>query len=232
PKQRTRKGGSPLGDGGNNNPLGEDGQNNPLDDGMGGNPLDDGLGGVPYPDINDKEINPLEDEEEEKEGVAKRTFRRVKDAAKKSWKWLRRLRHAGMALSFVSAFAIPIIIIGLLFVFVVVPLTVVMLPTGVYVAIDDGEDDGDSGSGGNEKEEHTGKGRGGLIDAETDEEFMEGSSWPSDKANYVTSLPGNRASPGGIGSTDHKGIDIARAGGAEGLNILSYQGGKVVHVQE
>ena len=245
PKQKSRTGGRPSGTGGNNNPLGDntnrsplgdEGVRNPLDDGLGGNPLDDNLGGVPYPDLNDNEqgVN----EEEEKEGITKKTFRMAKNAArraKRAWKWFRRLRNTGAVMSFLTTFAVPILVSVLLFIFVVIPFTVVLLPTGTFVALDDGgkeeteevveEDKG--------KEEKKSKGSGGgKINAKSDKEFMKGSTWPSDKANYVTSLPGGRKSPGGIGSTDHKGIDIAIAGNAEGLNILAYQDGEVVETAE
>ncbi|MCL2827421.1 MAG: peptidoglycan DD-metalloendopeptidase family protein [Oscillospiraceae bacterium] len=50
--------------------------------------------------------------------------------------------------------------------------------------------------------------------------------WPSDFTNRVTSGFGPRVSPGGIGSTNHRGIDIA-APGIYGTNILAAASGVV-----
>lgn len=50
--------------------------------------------------------------------------------------------------------------------------------------------------------------------------------WPSDFTTNVTSGFGPRSSPGGIGSTNHRGIDIA-APGIHGTNILAAASGVV-----
>jgi len=50
--------------------------------------------------------------------------------------------------------------------------------------------------------------------------------WPSDFTNRVTSPFGPRVSPGGIGSTNHRGIDIA-APGINGTNIIAAASGVV-----
>ena len=49
--------------------------------------------------------------------------------------------------------------------------------------------------------------------------------WPTNDSRYVTSPIGGRASPGGIGSTNHQGIDI---GAAYGTNILAAKAGTVI----
>lgn len=49
--------------------------------------------------------------------------------------------------------------------------------------------------------------------------------WPSNDSMVVTSPIGGRASPGGIGSTNHQGIDI---GAAYGTNILAAKEGTVL----
>ena len=49
--------------------------------------------------------------------------------------------------------------------------------------------------------------------------------WPSDSSTRVTSGFGPRPSPGGIGSTNHRGIDI---GAAHGTNVLAAASGVVV----
>ena len=51
--------------------------------------------------------------------------------------------------------------------------------------------------------------------------------WPSQASSNVTSWFGNRKSPGGGGSTDHKGIDIAAP---KNSNILAADGGTVIKV--
>jgi len=52
--------------------------------------------------------------------------------------------------------------------------------------------------------------------------------WPSDFTTRVTSGFGPRVSPGGIGSTNHRGIDIA-APGINGTNILAAASGVVTY---
>lgn len=49
--------------------------------------------------------------------------------------------------------------------------------------------------------------------------------WPSNDSMYVTSPIGARVAPGGIGSTNHQGIDI---GAAYGTNILASKSGTVL----
>ena len=49
--------------------------------------------------------------------------------------------------------------------------------------------------------------------------------WPTNDTRLVTSPVGGRASPGGIGSTNHQGIDI---GAAYGTNILAAKSGTVI----
>ncbi len=49
--------------------------------------------------------------------------------------------------------------------------------------------------------------------------------WPSNDSMYVTSPIGARVAPGGIGSTNHQGIDI---GAAYGTNILASKSGVVL----
>jgi len=49
--------------------------------------------------------------------------------------------------------------------------------------------------------------------------------WPSDSSTRITSGFGPRPSPGGIGSTNHRGIDI---GAASGTNVLAAASGVVV----
>jgi len=49
--------------------------------------------------------------------------------------------------------------------------------------------------------------------------------WPSDSSRHVTSGFGPRRSPGGIGSTNHRGIDI---GARAGTNVLAAASGYVV----
>lgn len=58
--------------------------------------------------------------------------------------------------------------------------------------------------------------------------------WPFDKTKYgnqcltITSHYGNRSSPGGVGSTNHKGIDISW-GGCRGADIRACGSGKVIY---
>ena len=51
-------------------------------------------------------------------------------------------------------------------------------------------------------------------------------SWPVDGDSRISSYYGHRNSPGGIGSTNHVGIDIAAAAGS---NVLAADGGKVTY---
>src|SRR5699024_10132350 len=235
---------------------------------------------VPYPDVQNKQ----EDEEEKEDFIdrMKNRVEKVKKGAKKAWKWFRRLRYTGMAMSVLSTFAVPILIAVFLFFFVIAPLMTIILPAGAYVALggdyenteqvdidkekDKKEEKKESGGDGEgvidakaskeckkgskwpaeekteevekdkekdkkeEKKDSGGDGEG-VIDAKSDKEFKKGSKWPAE-AKVVTSLPGNRTSPGGIGTTDHKGVDIAQYGQARGMKVFSYQSGEIQETVE
>ncbi|MCU7379911.1 M23 family metallopeptidase [Clostridiales Family XIII bacterium ASD5510] len=49
-------------------------------------------------------------------------------------------------------------------------------------------------------------------------------AWPVDGNSRISSYYGHRSSPGGIGSTNHQGIDIAASAGT---NVMAADGGKV-----
>lgn len=49
--------------------------------------------------------------------------------------------------------------------------------------------------------------------------------WPTNDTRLITSPVGGRASPGGIGSTNHKGVDIGASYGSE---VLASKGGTVI----
>jgi len=64
-------------------------------------------------------------------------------------------------------------------------------------------------------------------------------TWPMDPAGTITSCFGPRASPGGVGSTNHKGLDVANGGAgkilAAGAGTVSFarttdQGGYGIHL--
>src|SRR5699024_10099193 len=189
---------------------------------------------VPYPDVQNKQ----EDEEEKEDFIdrMKNRVEKVKKGAKKAWKWFRRLRYTGMAMSVLSTFAVPILIAVFLFFFVIAPLMTIILPAGEYVALggdDENTEQVDKDKEKDKKEEKKDSGGDGegVIDAKSDKEFKKGSKWPAE-AKVVTSLPGNRTSPGGIGTTDHKGVDIAQYGQARGMKVFSYQSGEIQETVE
>lgn len=74
-----------------------------------------------------------------------------------------------------------------------------------------GNSSGGSSSGGNS----SGGGSAGV----------DGYIWPTSSTRYVTSTFGGRSSPGGIGSTNHQGVDI---GAPYGSAILAAKGGTVI----
>ena len=57
--------------------------------------------------------------------------------------------------------------------------------------------------------------------------FSGGFIWPCPSSHRITSTFGGRASPGGIGSTNHKGIDI---GAGSGSSVVAAAGGAVYFV--
>lgn len=54
---------------------------------------------------------------------------------------------------------------------------------------------------------------------------VDGYIWPTSSTRYVTSTFGGRSSPGGIGSTNHQGVDI---GAPYGSAVLAAKGGTVI----
>lgn len=54
---------------------------------------------------------------------------------------------------------------------------------------------------------------------------VSGFIWPTNSTRYVTSTFGGRTSPGGIGSTNHQGVDI---GAPYGSAVLAAKGGTVI----
>lgn len=54
---------------------------------------------------------------------------------------------------------------------------------------------------------------------------VSGFIWPTNATRYVTSTFGGRSSPGGIGSTNHQGVDI---GAPYGSAVLAAKGGTVI----
>ncbi|MBQ0037846.1 MAG: peptidoglycan DD-metalloendopeptidase family protein [Clostridiales bacterium] len=78
---------------------------------------------------------------------------------------------------------------------------------------DNGDNGGNGGNGGNSHHSS-----GSVPDSD-------GYIWPTNNTRLITSPMGNRASPGGIGSTDHQGVDI---GADYGTDILASKAGEVV----
>src|SRR5699024_4474420 len=105
---------------------------------------------------------------------------KVKKGAKKAWKWFRRLRYTGMAMSVLSTFAVPILIAVFLFFFVIAPLMTIILPAGAYVALGGDDEnteqvDKDNETDKEEEKKDSGGEGEGVIDAKSEKAIKKGS---------------------------------------------------------
>lgn len=191
---------------------------------------------IPYPDIQNNNGMESEDKETFMDKMKERATQ-VKNGAKRAWKWFRRLRYTGYALSFLSAFAVPIMIGLFLFFFVVAPLMLIVLPSGAYVALggddentEEVDDDKENKKDDDKDDDKQGEGK---VDKQSKKEFVKGHKDPAPDAGFITSVFGHRESPGGVGTTDHGAWDLAPGGGGgTGDDINVFQSGDVVSTTE
>lgn len=189
-----------------------------------------------YPDLEEDRKSrerELEEDSEKEDSFMQKTVSGTKAMGVKLWKAYKTAQATGSVVSFIGAFFVPILVTVFLFFFFVIPMILFLLPTGALIVLTDDEPEGERTEqrveADTEDKKETKNKNSGTDDPQSKKELIKDSIYPATKANYVTSGFGGRDSPGGIGSTNHKGTDLAYAGGdATGIDVQAYQNGSVI----